>query len=330
MRAVRLLIPDDVPATAGNVVSASRLAACLAALGWDASVRRAGEAAPPPPGTLIHALHAVRAGTRALQLARGVGAPLVVTLTGTDMGAAAAELSEVLQAADAVVVYHEAARAELRGRLPALTTPVEVIPPGVPLPPTARPPRGDALVFLLPGGIRPVKDPLFALEPLRRLHASLPQVRFVLCGPVRDADFGAGVLARLDAIPWARYAGEVPHDEMAEMYADAAVVLNTSRSEGLANAVLEAMACGRAVLASDIPGNRAAIRHGVDGLLYRDAGDFLACSARLAAEPELRRRLGASARRAVAQRFSPAAEGQAHDRLYGRLLAKRAQGCAAR
>ena len=46
-----------------------------------------------------------------------------------------------------------------------------------------------------------------------------------------------------------------------------AAVVNCSAAEGLSNAVLEAMALGKAVVASDIPGNRAALCHGRTGWL---------------------------------------------------------------
>jgi glycosyltransferase involved in cell wall biosynthesis len=88
----------------------------------------------------------------------------------------------------------------------------------------------------------------------------------------------------------------------------------------MANAVLEAMACRRAVLASDIEGNRSLIEPGVDGLLYRDAGDFAHQAERLIADPVLRARLGAAAQAKVAGRYPPERELEAHLALYRRLL----------
>ena len=56
---------------------------------------------------------------------------------------------------------------------------------------------------------------------------------------------------------------------MPALLAAADIVLNCSRSEGgMANAVIEALALGRAVLAADIPGNRSLIEDGVTGLLF--------------------------------------------------------------
>ena len=122
---------------------------------------------------------------------------------------------------------------------------------------------------------------------------------------------------------------------MAAWLARADVVLNVSHSEGGANAVLEGMASGRAVLASDIPGNRGFVRfddsdwHSSTGVLSRAlptadprrlahaAEDFGEKAGRLAAEPELRRILGENARRWVAAHHAPAAESAALEAVYG-------------
>ena len=114
----------------------------------------------------------------------------------------------------------------------------------------------------------------------------------------------------LAAHPWAQHVGPVPHAAMPALLAAADIVLNCSRSEGgMANAVIEALALGRAVLAADIPGNRSLIEDGVTGLLFgsEERADG-AGAERLADDPALRRRLGETGRRLVAARLAPARE----------------------
>jgi glycosyltransferase involved in cell wall biosynthesis len=48
------------------------------------------------------------------------------------------------------------------------------------------------------------------------------------------------------------------------------VILNNSRAEGLANALLEAATIGIPILARDIPGNAAVVKENINGLLYQD------------------------------------------------------------
>jgi glycosyltransferase involved in cell wall biosynthesis len=323
--AALVVIPRGLPATAGNRVTAERMARYLADLGWRCRVVEADRALCPPPGCrVVHALHALNAGPSALEAARRHGLPLVVTITGTDLNEGDRSLlAQVLAAAAAVVVYHDAARAELVAGTGLDGRRVAVIPPGVEAAPPA-PRRRSAwgwrrhdFVFLLPAALRRTKDPAFALEPLERLARRDGRVRFALAGPVRETEAAEGVLAAMAGRPWATYLGEVPRWRMPELYRTADVVLNTSRSEGLANAVLEAMAAGRPVLARNITGNRAAVRHGRDGLLFADADEFLHWAERLMADPHLRRRLGRSARRTVIRRFDPRKEAAAHVELYG-------------
>src|SRR3989442_11956329 len=140
-----------------------------------------------------------------------------------------------------------------------------------------------------------VKNPRLPLAPLGRVVARRPEVRLLYAGPVLDPDEGEALLQALDGLPWARYVGTMPHAQMASLLAQADVVLNCSVSEGgMANSVLEALAMGRAVLASDIEGNRSLVEEGVTGLLFRDERDFERQAERLAGDPALRDRLGAA------------------------------------
>ena len=77
------------------------------------------------------------------------------------------------------------------------------------------------------------------------------------------------------------------------------VVDRAGNVDGLPNVLLEAMAAGRAVIASRVAGIPDVVTDGVDGILVERGGRraaLAAALARLAGDPALRQRLGASAR----------------------------------
>jgi len=91
----------------------------------------------------------------------------------------------------------------------------------------------------------------------------------------------------------------------------------------MANSVLEALSLGRAVLASDIDGNRSLVADGSTGFLFRDEAEFERRAAELAQDPALRERLGRAGAAIVAERFSPAREIDGYCTLYRELIAER-------
>jgi L-malate glycosyltransferase len=125
----------------------------------------------------------------------------------------------------------------------------------------------------------------------------------------------------LAAIPWARHIGAVPHAQMGSLLSQADVIVNSSISEGgMANSVLEALWLGRAVLASDIEGNRSVIEHGKTGLLFRDEGELEQGAAALVRDPELRGRLGRAGRDLVARQYPRRQEVEGYKEVYRGLI----------
>lgn len=339
---VGLLTPFAFPSVRGNAITVERIARALTARGldirvWDvgatpeAMIEREMQAFRP---ALVHAFHAFRVGPFALRLARRAEIPLVVTLTGTDANhdlfdaERASTVRRVLEGAASLVVFHDSIRERIAAALPDLRGRLTTIPQSVSL---ARPEPFDLsarwplpagrLLFVFPAGIRGVKNPRLPLRALDAVAARRPELRLLYVGPVLDADEGEALLQALGSRPWARHIGGVPHARMASLLAQADVVLNCSISEGgMANSVLEALALGRAVLASDIPGNRSLIEHGVTGLLFRDEAELAAGAERLAADPGLRVRLGEAGRALVERRYPPSRETEGYLKVYRRLV----------
>jgi len=325
-----MLTPFGPPAARGNAVTTSRVARGLAERGievtlWDLSA--AGEAAiesevSASRPALIHAFHAYHTGPLAARLAQRVEAPLVITLTGTDANRdlldpeRAPTVRRALEQARRVTVFHESLAARVSAALPGIEAKIAVAPQAVRLQATdvfAMPQRWpmppDTILFVFPAGLRAVKNPVFPLAPLGRLVRTIPQVRLLYVGPVLEPSVGDALARELSTRPWARHIGEVPHTQMASLLSRADVVLNCSISEGgMANSVLEALSLGRAVLASDIDGNRSLVTDGATGLLFRGEAELERGAELLARDPTLRARLGRAGAALVAERFSPARE----------------------
>lgn len=100
------------------------------------------------------------------------------------------------------------------------------------------------------------------------------------------------------------------------------IVVLPSRSEAFGVALIEAMACGKACIASDISGPRDIIQDGVSGFLVSPENpDELAKVIRiLQDDPGLRKKIGQSARKRVVDHFSIEREVQAHEQLYLDLI----------
>lgn len=121
---------------------------------------------------------------------------------------------------------------------------------------------------------------------------------------------------------------DVPHGRpLAPCYlaADAAVLPSTHRTEAFGLSLVEAMFCGRPVVATRLgTGTTTVCRDGVNGLVVEpgDPAALRAALARLLADPGLSRRLGEAGRALARERFSAGAMARSFVELYGRPAAR--------
>ena len=138
-------------------------------------------------------------------------------------------------------------------------------------------------------------------------------------GPQRDALMAQA--SRRGLAAQVQWLGQ--RDDIGDLLAGCDAFVLTPRAEGLGVAALEAMAAGRAVVASAAGGLRDAVADEQTGLLV-PAGDAVALAMalrRIVREPALRQRLGAAGPAQVAARFHPAAMADAYERLYAAAIA---------
>jgi D-inositol-3-phosphate glycosyltransferase len=230
---------------------------------------------------VLHA-HWIPAGWVAAQAKR----PYVVQVWGTDVELArhAPRLARSVLRRARLVIAASTALADAARLLGARE--VRVIPSGVDLPvdvgEEAEPPE-----VLYAGRLSAEKGVL-------ELVAAAKGMELVVAGdgPLRDR------------VPGAR--GFVPHDQLQQLYARAAIVACPSRREGFGVACLEAMAHGRPVVASGVGGLRDLVVDRETGLVVppRDPAALRAALEELLGDRQLRRRLGGAARERARERFS--------------------------
>lgn len=156
----------------------------------------------------------------------------------------------------------------------------------------------DAIVVLHASNLKPIKRPLDVVESAERALLRDPRLVYVIVGEGHLRGELEQSCARKGLVDRFRFLDWVPHDRMCDLLNLADMVVMPSAHETQAMTYLEAQACGRVLLASDVPGAREVVDDGVTGLLFRrgDVDDLTARTLAAAADPNLRAAIGRRAR----------------------------------
>ncbi|XP_014388847.1 PREDICTED: glycosyltransferase 1 domain-containing protein 1 [Myotis brandtii] len=247
-----------------------------------------------PRADLPPALH--RGLTTAGRPLQGHGIPFGVVFGGTDLnedvhqGDKHLVMGKVLGEARFAVAFTESMRAAACLQWPQAKGKIYVQGQGIATAPNAAfpwstflqladlPQSADNLhVFLLICGLRPVKDPLYLVDAFSEWHREEPSAYLVIVGPEVDPVFTREVKAKVERSAGVRLLPEMPQGDLHAAEKNCLALVNSSLSEGMSAAILEAMDLEVPVLARNIPGNAAVVQHGVTGLLFSDpqvAGSF--------------------------------------------------------
>jgi glycosyltransferase involved in cell wall biosynthesis len=171
------------------------------------------------------------------------------------------------------------------------------------------------------------KGPDTAVEALMLARAQGSDVELSLYGapdPMNPRSVDAATLERWSREPGIRVMGRISQADVPAVWAaHHAAVLPSRGGEGLPRTLLEAAACGRALLTTDVPGCRDLVRDGVEGFLTKPgaAAELADRMVRLAADRALAARMGAAARSRVLHGHTEEAVGAAVVALYRSMLA---------
>jgi glycosyltransferase involved in cell wall biosynthesis len=161
----------------------------------------------------------------------------------------------------------------------------------------------DENLILYAGRLHWLKGINVLIDAFAQVKCSHPQARLLICGAGEEADNLQNQVKSL-AVTDVEFRGRVPNSQVLQLMRSAAIaVLPTLTMEGHPKSLIEAMACGVACVATEVPGNREVITRGRNGLLT-PAGDVEALVntiSTLLDDPELRNKLGQNAQRDAQQ-----------------------------
>ncbi|MCJ7425167.1 glycosyltransferase family 4 protein [Candidatus Bathyarchaeota archaeon] len=118
------------------------------------------------------------------------------------------------------------------------------------------------------------------------------------------------------------FIGPIPRKEIPSLMNKSSIYVLPSLNEGMPYALLEAMACGKPVIGSDIPGIRDVITHGQNGILVppRSPEAFANAILELLEDGDKRRRLGQKARELMVKEYSWDAVTREVEMVYSEML----------
>ncbi|XP_077996003.1 glycosyltransferase 1 domain-containing protein 1-like [Glandiceps talaboti] len=174
-------------------------------------------------------------------------------------------------------------------------------------------------IFLLVAGIRPVKDPLYVVEAFSEWHIRKSCVHLVIVGPELDPEYTKKVKSTIKNLPGVHLIHALPQPDVHAAISQSYALVNSSLSEGMSQAILETMMLGVPVIARDIPGNAAIVKHNSSGLLFNTPQDFIKQAERLVDSEELCQRLVTNAKEYVTHEHSLATEKKTYIELVSLL-----------
>lgn len=312
-----LITPSGPTAHTGNRVAASRWAQILRQLGHRVRVATDYDGSPADLMVAVHAWRSAAAIERFK--ARFPERPVILQLSGTDIyqyiDSHPGPTLRSMQQADRLVALNDLAWKAVPKSLRARLCVIHQSSP--PLGQPRRPSRRAVAVSVI-GHLRDVKDPLRAAEAARLLPAD-SRVRIEQVGGAYTPEWARRARAEMAANARYQWRGDVPPAVVRRLLARSHAMIISSRSEGGANVVSEAIVAGVPVLASRVNGNVGLL--GADYAGYFPVGDTKALARllqRLEDDPQFVATLG----QALAQRkplFRPAREKAALRRLLAGL-----------
>ncbi|MEI6611095.1 MAG: glycosyltransferase [Deltaproteobacteria bacterium] len=179
---------------------------------------------------------------------------------------------------------------------------------------------GDALVISAVANLRPVKGLDILVQSLQRVISAFSNVVVLLVGEGSERSNLAKQIQSLGLDNTVRFMGT--RKDIPDILQASDLGVLSSHSEGLSNAIIEYMACGLPVVATDVGGNHELVIPGENGYLVPpgNPGALSEALIQLLQDSELRHSLGMNSLNLVKDKFNLSVYIQAHERYYWGLI----------
>ena len=289
------------------------------------------------PIDVIHAHAALPCGHAAALLSRHLNIPFVVTLHGLDvfntciLGGAPAEWRRrasinVYRAARTAICISERVQRllrdgmqeEVRSTVVYNGTDTDLLSPT-----PGGPPRQPENEILIVGNLKAAKGHELVLRAVRQIEASFPQLHCRIIGDGRDRARFEALARALGIAQRVQFEGRKSRAEVADAMRACSVFVLPSRYEGLGCVYLEAMACGKPVIACRGQGIDEVIEHGKNGWLIPVDGleQLVQGLSTLLSSPEVSTRIGTAARQTILEKLTLSHQAQHLARIYRQAIA---------
>ena len=285
---------------------------------------------------VIHAHAALPCGHAAALLSRRLNIPFVVTLHGLDvfntcfLGGIPAVWRrkasvDVYRVARTVICISGKVQESLKTGTPAETSSTIVYNGVNPNLFSPNPAEGGTSgpEILIVGNLLRDKGHDLVLKALANLRPSFPQLRCRIIGEGADRTRFESLARDLGVGRQVQFVGRQSRSEVAGAMRRCSIFVLPSRNEGLGCVYLEAMSCGKPVIACRGQGIEEVIEHGKNGWLVPVDGleQLVQGISVLLGSPELCTRMGAAARQTILEKLTLSHQAQHLARIYGEAIA---------
>jgi L-malate glycosyltransferase len=270
---ILFLTPKYFPTLSGNTITVDRIKRKLEKKGMDVTVATSASVSKAlinkEKPDIVHAFHARKSNIGNIRkYLKEKQIPYIITLTGTDANIEIKErkqrheMKKSIEDASYITAFQRSMLTKITERKITIKK-KKVIPQGPPIFKKITfnfkkyfSLQREDYVILLVAGIRDIKDPLYAIKEVDSVVKNNDCVKLVILGEIVDKKYDIKLkqYCKENNCTFIKQ-GKIPHDAMPYAYKASNLIINTSSSESMSTALVEAQYFGKQILATDIPGN---------------------------------------------------------------------------